>query len=256
LPAGGGQRRERELASVRVVAEAAQRVLLRPVPRVVGSLGMAVRYISAAADARIGGDLYEVVATPRGVRVIVGDVQDTGRAAMETAATVVGVFREAAHDAQDLVAVAARLEATLARAGGAEEFVTAILIEIHPGVDEIEMLNCGHPPPLVLGDGASRFAEPDEYGPPLGLTALADPGRHTHKLSFAANHRILLYTDGISEARDRDGRFYPLDERARLFTERDLEAALDELKVDVLRHVGGSLDDDAAMLLLHRRTHR
>jgi serine phosphatase RsbU (regulator of sigma subunit) len=248
------RRRERELASVRVVAEVAQRVLLRPVPRVVGPLRMAVRYISAAAYARIGGDLYEVVAIPQGVRLIIGDVQGKGLAAVETAAMVVGAFREAAHDAEDLVAVAARLEAALARPGRAEEFVTACLIEIHTGIDQIEVLSCGHPPPLVLGEGGPRLVALDEYGPPLGLADLTGGGRHTHKVTFAPYHRLLLYTDGISEARDRAGRFYPLVERGWLLTERDLEAALDGLEADVLRHVGGCLDDDAAMLLVERRT--
>ena len=56
------QRKERELVDVRAVADVAQRVLLHRVPREVGQLQIAVRYISAAAAARIGGDLYDVVA--------------------------------------------------------------------------------------------------------------------------------------------------------------------------------------------------
>ncbi|OSC60611.1 hypothetical protein B5181_29435, partial [Streptomyces sp. 4F] len=71
-------RREAELASVRSIAEVAQRVLLRPVPLTAGPLHAAVSYTSALAEARIGGDLYEVVASPHGVRVIVGDVQGKG----------------------------------------------------------------------------------------------------------------------------------------------------------------------------------
>lgn len=58
--------RERELREVRTVAEAAQRALLRPVPARVGPLRIAVRYAAAAAEARIGGDLYEVLETPHG----------------------------------------------------------------------------------------------------------------------------------------------------------------------------------------------
>ncbi len=63
-------RRDRELARVRLVAEAAQQVLLRPVPGQVGSVTMAVRYLSASTGARVGGDLYEVVVTPERVRLI------------------------------------------------------------------------------------------------------------------------------------------------------------------------------------------
>lgn len=259
VAAAGRQRRERELASLRVVAEVAQRVLLRPVPQVVGPLRMAVRYISATAYARIGGDLYEVVSTPNGVRLIIGDVQGKGLAAVETAAMVVGAFREAAHDAHDLAAVAVRLEAALTRNAEAahavygEEFVTAILIEIHPDTDRIEVLNCGHPPPLLLGDGTTRLLGPDDEGLPLGLGGLAGEDRRTHAVCFPAGHRILLYTDGISEARDRDGAFFPLVQRGGLLAGPDLENALDRLHGEVLQHVGGILDDDAAMLLVQRR---
>ena len=91
------RRQEPELASVRSIAEVAQRVLLRPVPRSAGPLRVAVSYTSAVAEARIGGDLYEVVPSRR-VRVIVGDVQGKGLEAVETAAVVLGEFRAAAAD--------------------------------------------------------------------------------------------------------------------------------------------------------------
>ncbi|MFD0659967.1 PP2C family protein-serine/threonine phosphatase [Thermocatellispora tengchongensis] len=160
-------RHERQLADVRSVAEAAQRVLLRPVPRRAGpGLGVAVSYTSAVAEARIGGDLYEVVTHPGGgVRVIVGDVQGKGLEAVETAAIVLGAFREAAYDEPDLTRVAARLENALARRLTGEQFVTAVLAEV-VGDDEIAVLNCGHPAPLVLrGDGSTEFAEPEEESP-------------------------------------------------------------------------------------------
>lgn len=67
LATAGRKRREAELASVRDIAEAAQRVLLRPVPLTAGHLRVAVSYTSAVAEARIGGDLYEVVTSPGGV---------------------------------------------------------------------------------------------------------------------------------------------------------------------------------------------
>jgi len=66
---------------------------------------MAVRYISASASAQIGGDLYAVIMTAGSVRLIVGDVQGKGLAAVQTAATVLGAFREAAYDAADLALI-------------------------------------------------------------------------------------------------------------------------------------------------------
>ncbi len=71
-------RRERVLAAVRSVAETAQHALLQPVPETVGPFQVAVRYSAAAAEARIGGDLYALIPTPYGVRMIVGDVRGKG----------------------------------------------------------------------------------------------------------------------------------------------------------------------------------
>src|SRR5215471_17337365 len=67
--------RDRDLAQARLVAEAAQKVVLRPVPRQAGPDRLAARYLSACCGARVGGDLYEVVTTPDCVRMIVGDAQ-------------------------------------------------------------------------------------------------------------------------------------------------------------------------------------
>ena len=120
-------RRERVLAAVRSVAEAAQHALLQPVPATVGPFQVAVRYSAAAAEARIGGDLYALVPTPYGVRLIVGDVRGKGLPAVGTAALVLGVFREAAYDEPDLLAVVDRIERSLARNLGRDDFVTAVV---------------------------------------------------------------------------------------------------------------------------------
>ncbi|MEV5703533.1 PP2C family protein-serine/threonine phosphatase [Actinoallomurus sp. NPDC052274] len=259
------KKRERILADVRSVAEVAQRVLLRPVPRRVGSMHIAVGYTSATAEASIGGDLYEVTLTPSGVRVIVGDVQGKGLEAVETAADVLGAFREAAYDEPDLTGVATRIEAALRRRLGAEsagrpsaegsgeKFVTAVLAEFGDG-EVVTLLNYGHPSPFVLrGGGDGGFADPDDVSPPFGLSDLVAAAPRPYTIKFAPADQMLLYTDGVVEARDAEGRFYPLAERAHLLTADDPEQALGDLRADVLRHVGGRIADDAAMLLIRRR---
>lgn len=248
-------RRERELANVRLVAEAAQRVLLRPVPRRAGDLRVALSYTSAAAEAQIGGDLYEVVITPEGVRILIGDVQGKGLEAVETAAWVLGAFREAAYDQSELASVAERVETSLARHLGGEKFVTAIFAEVQDG--DIFLLNCGHPAPLVLRrDGGAHLAEPQEEAVPLGLGMLGAPRPKPYRVPFEDGDQILFYTDGVIEARDREGRFYPLKERVHLLRGDDPQKALDGLRADLLRHVGGPVPDDAAMLLLRRHPAR
>src|SRR5216683_252332 len=156
--ARGGQQNQR-LADVTSVAEAAQRALLRPLPRQVGPLELGVVYLAAAAEARVGGDLYEVTRTQFGIRLIVGDVRGKGLDAVEIAADVLGVFREVAHEVYTLAEAARRLDASLARRSASgpadgsrphEEFVTAVLAEIDPCAGTLTVYNCGHPAPILL----------------------------------------------------------------------------------------------------------
>ncbi|MFJ7779282.1 PP2C family protein-serine/threonine phosphatase [Streptomyces yangpuensis] len=251
------ERQDRELASARSIAEVAQRVLLRPVPRQAGHLRAAVSYTSAEADARIGGDLYEVVAVPGGVRVIIGDVQGKGLDAVETAASVLGAFREAAHEERELTDVGARVDRAVQRQlgvdPGSEKFVTALLAEITEP-DGITFLNYGHPAAMVMeDDGHVSFPAPRRHTPPLGLVWDASDAPEPYSVPFGPGCQLLLYTDGISEARGADGEFYPLADRADLLADGDPQRALDALQADVVAYAGGPLHDDAAMLLLRCR---
>ncbi len=249
-----------KLAEVTTVAEVAQRALLRPLPSRVGPLELGVLYVAAAAEAQVGGDLYEVARTPYGIRVIVGDVRGKGLSAVEVAADILGVFREAAHDVYTLAEVARRLDASLARRQATnEEFVTAVLVEIDPVVNRLTLYNCGHPAPILLVPARGADWSPPEVkvavvpapAPPLGLMSLGDCSGAGLTLPFNTGDEMLLYTDGITEARDADRRFYPLAERlAVLVQEGTGQALLERLREDVLRHRGAPLDDDAALLLV------
>jgi serine phosphatase RsbU (regulator of sigma subunit) len=254
------QRQERELADVRTVAEVAQRVLLRPVPAESGAVQIAVKYISATSRATIGGDLYEVIAAPDATRFIIGDVQGKGLEAVKMASTVLGSFREVAPDTSDLTLIAARIEATLARELSDEQFVTAIVAQVSADGSKVELLNRGHPPPLLVDSAGPRLLEAAEGGLPLGLAQLAaDPGPpgqagRTAVIEAGPGDRILFYTDGISEARGRSGEFFPLAQCRAVREPGDPDQILDALSAEVLRHVGHALDDDAAMLLIRRET--
>jgi serine phosphatase RsbU (regulator of sigma subunit) len=244
------QRQEHELADVTAIAEVTQRVLLRPVPVRAGPLRLAVRYVSAASRAQIGGDLYEVAATGECLRLIIGDVQGKGLPSVQTAATVLGAFREAAYDTATLPAIADRIETSLARQESAEQFVTACLAEISPGGHRLTLLNCGHPPPLMMSGDSARLLDVAEPGLPLGLSTLATGPRVPAAAKLEPGDCLLFYTDGLSEARDRAGAFFPLEEWRGMEQCHDVEQMLDRLCDDVVRHVGHNLEDDAAMLLL------
>lgn len=250
IASAGRRRRERELADFKAIADAAQQILLRPVPRRIPPVDIAVRYVSAAASARIGGDLYEAISADGGVRLIVGDVLGKGLTAARTAAVVLGAFRESAYDAMNLVEIAAQIEASLQHQEAEEEFVTAVLAQISADGCRAEILNCGHPPPLLVRDGEVTAAEPAEASLPLGLAALIPEVREASTIALKPGDRLLFYTDGVTEARDRQGDFYRLQRSGVLLGLPDLGSALDRLVEDVLRHVGHSLQDDAAMLLI------
>ncbi|MFE9022763.1 PP2C family protein-serine/threonine phosphatase [Streptomyces sp. NPDC007808] len=242
-------RRERVLAAVRSVAEAAQHALLQPVPATVGPFRVAVRYSAAAAEARIGGDLYALVSTPYGVRMIVGDVRGKGLPAVGTAALVLGVFREAAHDEPDLLAVVARIERSLARNLDSDDFVTAVVAG-YPRAGRMEVVNCGHAPPLLVRDGDVVPVEPDRPTPPLGLRTLSGETPVLQVLPFADGDQLLLYTDGVTEARDHAREFYPLAEGLARHACDEPARTVTALHDELLAHVGGRLHDDAALLLL------
>ncbi|MGN6780473.1 MAG: PP2C family protein-serine/threonine phosphatase, partial [Marmoricola sp.] len=99
-------RRERQLARVKTIAEAAQHAILPRLPRTTTGVAVAARYVSAAQDAVVGGDLYDVCLAGGHTRFVVGDVRGKGLAAVEHAARVIRAFRQAAPVQDDLAAVA------------------------------------------------------------------------------------------------------------------------------------------------------
>jgi serine phosphatase RsbU (regulator of sigma subunit) len=177
-------------------------------------------------------------------------VQGKGLAAVRTAAVVLGAFREAAFDEADLAAIAARIEVSLKYQTAAEEFVTVVIGQAVVDEGSVTILNCGHPPPLLVRAGSVATIDDPDPGLPLGLAALAPSTRTTVTVPFSPGDQLLCYTDGVSEARDRSGTFYPLARTAELLVSDNQEIALERLQSDVIRYVGRSLDDDAALMLI------
>ncbi|WP_345577097.1 PP2C family protein-serine/threonine phosphatase [Streptomyces prasinosporus] len=254
------ERRAEELSQVRYVSETAQRVVLRPLPKRIGPLRVASLYLAAEAEAQIGGDLYAVARTGSGTRLIVGDVRGKGMTAVGDAALLLGAFRGAAHRQADLVELVTYLDGSvcwdLAEPGetdrSGETFITATVLDIPDDGGRIDMIDCGHPPPVLLRDGRATAVTAYRAAPPLGLGDLARPRYHVDSFAFGAGDLLLLHTDGVTEARDSTGAFYPLLERVDGWTEGDPAALLRRLRRDLLAHVGGHLSDDAAMIAIGR----
>jgi serine phosphatase RsbU (regulator of sigma subunit) len=238
--------REAELAEVTRVAEAAQRAILRPPPPTLGELHIAARYRSAASASLVGGDMFEVVDTDWGVRALVGDVRGKGLEAVRTAALVLGAFRARAHTARDVGEVVEELDKCVARHVGAEDFVTAVVVEIHG--DELRLANAGHPPPVRLGSHARTEELGAFRAPPLGLGSRPV----TATFAFERGDRVAIFTDGLTEARDRSGHFLSLRTVATALATGGVESAADRILSAIDDHTGGQAEDDLALLVIER----
>ncbi|MEU6557169.1 PP2C family protein-serine/threonine phosphatase [Streptomyces sp. NPDC046915] len=255
------ERRSRELSRARSVAETAQLVLLRPPRRRIGPLRVAWLYLAAEDETRIGGDLFAIARSDRGTRVIIGDVRGKGLAAIGEASMVLGAFREGAHRYDTLPELAAGLEVSVCRSledvvdtehDLGEHFITALLLDVPDHGTQVEMVNMGHPSPLLLHDGQVTVLHARRPVPPLGMCELPVPSHRADPFTFENGDTLLLYTDGVIEARSPQGAFYPLAERAASTPTSGPEALIRHIHRDLLNHIGHDPGDDAALLAIER----
>jgi serine phosphatase RsbU (regulator of sigma subunit) len=259
------ERHERELVRVRSVSEATQRVVLRPLPKQAGPVSIASEYRTAEADTQIGGDLYAVARTGDSTRLLIGDVRGKGLASISETATVLESFRAAAQRQSSLPEMVVYLEQSAqwglkefsaAEADVGERFVTAAVVDIPDGEPVARLIVCGHPPPLLLRQGAATALTVRRPAPPLGLgglRALADCSYVPETFSFAPGDLLLLYTDGVTEARDEQGIFYPLAERAAAWTDCAPAQLIRNITADLRAYVPGAPGDDMAMIAVQRK---
>jgi serine phosphatase RsbU (regulator of sigma subunit) len=252
---------------------------------------------SPASLATTGGDIVCSAQSASAIRLLVGDVMGHGPRAACTSAEVMRAFRDLASRPDPVQDIAAGLhEFLIARPrsssgaawddcaawdGGTdcdggpacdgdakdinEEYVTALIISAPWDADgEAQIVNCGHPAPLLLPGhrGRATLLDAIPSSPPLGLLDLADGPACPAPLRLGPGDSLLLYTDGVTEARDSRGRLYPLAERAAALSSQrparqrarrsaaDGSILLREIQADLLRHTGGTLADDATMLLV------
>ncbi|MFE7447174.1 PP2C family protein-serine/threonine phosphatase [Streptomyces chartreusis] len=252
-------RREHEMLRLRSTAAAMQRHILHPLPLLTGDVLVSGVYEPLHEDRLVGGDIYDVVSSPWGTRVLIGDVQGKGLAAVGTAFAAIGAFREAAHREPTLTALVDALDAAVVRhnsyaelAGDDERFVTALVVSIDRGTEEAQAINCGHVLPYVLDEDTVTSVRFDS-GVPLGLADLASAPATVGWFPFPPGATLLLSTDGLTETRAGDGRFYPVEEglaKLRHLAPSDLPQAL--LK-DSLAFAGQSGQrDDVAVLTVRR----
>ena len=233
-----------QLAAITRVAEAAQHAILAPMPPRLGPVRLAASYVSAAQAALVGGDLYEAIRHGDSVRLLIGDVRGKGLEAVRMATVVLGHFRSAAVECADLPALARQIDSRLRPYLADEDFVTALVAEVRDD-GTCEVVSCGHPP-AMLAQGGTVTPVGAEDSLPLGLGAAPEPVR----VQLEPGGRLLLYTDGLLEARDPGGAFIPI--AAVLTSLREAAEPADAVGgvLDALQlAVGGRLGDDLALIL-------
>ncbi|MFK0215828.1 SpoIIE family protein phosphatase [Streptomyces sp. NPDC090298] len=211
-------------------------------PAVTG-LELTGRYLPASSH-DVGGDWFDVIALPGGrTGLVIGDVMGHGI----HAAAVMGQLRTAVrtlarHDIPP-ARMLSSLDAVVADLGE-DEMATCVYAVHDPATGGWVIARAGHPPPAVATpDGTITFLE-GEPGTPLG-TGAHDFG--TQEVVLPEGGLLVLYTDGLIEARGRD-----LDQGMRQLAEalRPLDRPLGTLCDEVLgRLLVGAAQDDVAMLL-------
>jgi len=231
-----------------LITDRVQRAILRPLPAELGGVAFASHYQSATPDALVGGDLYDLTMTQFGPRFIIGDVKGKGLDAVGQCAAVIATFRELAFAEPDLSMLAEQMDARLSGELGIEDFVTVILAEF--GAGEVGIVNCGHHPPVKVGPsaGSSGFelVGPEAPVPPIGL----HPRPTQQDVVLKHGDRLLFYTDGLIESRDRAGRFLDLDSRiAAALSQPGLGGCVQQVAGLLLEHTGHGPHDDLLLVV-------
>ena len=182
-----------------IAADIQQRLMTVTVPEVPYAKVNALSY--ACKD--IGGDFFDLVYTENGLSLIVADVSGKGVSAAVVASILQGMlYSQLARDSAlpDMVAAVNRF---LCEKVGGQKYATLVVARLR-GSGEMELINCGHVPPLLVsGDTVSRL---EEGNLPVGLV----PGVefHANRLQLKPGDRLLLVTDGVTEAEDARGEFF------------------------------------------------
>jgi hypothetical protein len=245
------------LLDMTLVAETAQKAIMPELPARVGGMKIATVYRTAeGSPSLIGGDFYDIQDTDYGLRAIIGDVQGHDLSTVRLTEGLLGTFRERALDDLDLVTLAAHLERRVRldnrdRDEWGQTFATAALLEVSPARDRIRTVLCGHHSPLLVR--TYTYPVGGKPVPPLGLADFGIQGpAEVREVEIAPGDLIVLYTDGLIEARNPAGQHFPLVELLNAHAAsgiRDPTKLRARLRADFLDG-GYSRDDDLTVIVI------
>jgi sigma-B regulation protein RsbU (phosphoserine phosphatase) len=231
------------------LARMLQQTLVPPQPPEIEDLDVVTAYHPAAGE--VGGDFYDVFALGEGQwAVLLGDVCGKGVEAAVVSALVRQSVRALMTAGLSPAETAADLHQLLDRdASGSFCTMVAMRLRAVDGGWHVEIANCGHPPVLRLGQG-DAVTGIEHTGPLVGL--LPDPSYAQTEIDLGPGEVLVLYTDGVTEARTPSG-FFGVDRLGEALSsvERVPRAVVDLLLAQVASfHESGSLRDDVALLVL------
>lgn len=204
----------------------------------------------------VSGDAFDYSLSETTATLIVLDAVGHNLRSGLIAATALAAHRHARHAGQDLAAQARTVDETISAQFGRSTFATAVLAEVDLATGRLRYLNAGHPEPLIMRGG--RVVKPLTAGhaPPLGV-GIGD--RAVAEEVLQPDDWLVLYTDGITEARNARGEFFG-EARLTDFLHREAAAGnpppetARRLIQAILTHQGGVFQDDATVVLA-RWTH-
>ncbi len=198
----------------------------------------------------VGGDFYDAFEVEGGWMVVVGDVVGRGAAAASLTALARHTIRTSGLLTGDPCTSLALLDTALRARGEIALCTAAILIlpRVDDGPAEISFVSAGHPLPLRIRDG-----EVEDVGTPGPLLGAFESSRWTpERIELLPGDQLVLYTDGVIEARGKADRFGEARLRAQLVGADRPLTAVGKVTAALEAFLGGEPDDDVAVVALRR----
>jgi len=225
-------------------------------PRVLGTRDFVLgALLEPAYD--MGGDAYDYAHNGDSLHFAVFDAMGHGLAAAGVAAFAVSMYRNSRRAKLGLTESYAVIDEAIAEQYPGSRFVTALIADLDLPSGRLRWVSAGHPAPLLLRDG--RLVKPLDVtpSPPAGMRLATSPPVVGHH-SLEPGDMVLLYTDGLTEARRPDGELFTV-ERLGAFIEREAASGaaapetLRRLREAIIGRGEGTLRDDATALLVEWR---
>lgn len=236
----------------RRATEALQRSLLPGRLATIPGLDIAAFYSPGGAESRVGGDFYDVYdVAGGGWGAMVGDVCGKGADAAAVTMLARQVLRAQADVGLGPPAALERLNRTLISGGRRSLTAADMRLHVDAGRLHVELCLAGHPAPLLVS-GSGEVGPVGRYGNLLGF--LPQPRLHQTSLVLGQGEVLVLYTDGVTEARRAGVEFGEKGLAEVLRMSRGLGAREIGSRVlsAVSAHIGGPATDDIALLVLRR----